>query len=173
MLRIATLLLLMLMPTLALAADGGITDTGTVAPVIDPNAPVDVGFVVDLIAALTKAFADHSWTLVAGLFLTIIVAGLRFFEFVKKIPNAWVPWAVMGISILASVAVGLQQGLPWGSIVTGGITVGVVAIGGWETLGKMLVNFLKKLFAKKEPEPTPEPEPQPEKSEAPPADPPG
>jgi len=170
MLRFITLLIVFLTPTLAFALDGG-TDTGTVAPVVDPNAPVDIGFVVTLIGALTKAFADHAWTLIVGLFLTLIVAGLRFFDLVKKVPDVWVPWVTVGLAVLGSIAVGLQQGLPWGTVVTGGITVGVVAIGGWETIGKMLVNFLKKLFAKKEPEPTPPEEDA--KLTAPPLDPPG
>lgn len=181
MLRYLAVLIAFLSPRLALAVDAGIPDAGTstVAPVVDPNAVVDIGFVIRLIEALTSAFGDHAWTLVVGLFLTMIVAGLRFFELVKKVPKVWVPWVTVGLAVLGSVAVGMQQGLPWGTVLTGGITVGVVAIGGWETIGKMLVNYLKKLFAKKPPESKPEaekPEAEDEKSkveDAPPSDPPG
>ena len=110
---------------------------GTSTTVLDPSTPADLGFVASLVEAITQAYQGHSWTLLAGLVLTGIIAGLRAFDVGKKLPDKYVPWFAVGLAVLGSVAVGLQLGQGVVAILTTGLAVGVAAIGGWETIGKL------------------------------------
>lgn len=137
----AIVLVLLLVPGVALADTA--TSTATL-PVIDPNAEgVDV--VAQTLSMLLLAFKSRRWMLVAGLVLTIAVVLVRMFNLVKQVPADLVPWATLGIATLASVAVGLQAGRDWDNIVVTGLSVGVAAIGGWETFGKLIRALVKRL----------------------------
>ena len=97
-----------------------------------------------LVDAMAQAFGSGSWALGSGLFLTLAVVGLRMFSVVKRIPKEWVPWTVAAMSLMTSVAIGLQIGKGWWQIATTGLTVALIAIGGWETIAKSLKRLLIK-----------------------------
>lgn len=141
------------------------TATSTVASTIDPNVltPGQIPMIIELMA---KAFNSGSWTLASGLLLSLVVLAMRMFKVVQKVPKKWMPWAVAGTSLLASVAVGLQTNQGWWQILSTGTAVALVAVGGSETLLKSLREMLesKGLISKleKASEPEEESEAQPE-----------
>lgn len=100
----------------------------------------DVPMVLGLAA---QAFKSQAWVVFSGLLLTLAVIGLRFFDVVKKLPDKLVPWATLGLSMLTSLAVGLQTGQRWDAILVSGLTVGLVAIGGWESFAKAVRGLVK------------------------------
>lgn len=146
------------------------TATSTVASTIDPNVltPGQIPMIIELMA---KAFNSGSWTLASGLLLSLVVLAMRMFKVVQKVPKKWMPWAVAGTSLLASVAVGLQTNQGWWQILSTGFAVALVAVGGSETLLKSLREMLesKGVIPKTEekaPEPKEEPKEEPEEEKA-------
>jgi len=63
---------------------------------------------------------------------------------VGKVDPAHMRWVAMGLSTATSVALGLQAGEPWMNIVVTGITVGLMAVGTWETAGKTARNSIRR-----------------------------
>jgi hypothetical protein len=106
------------------------------------DTPSEAFWVVEM---MIKAFKSGHWALFAALILTALVACLRFFEVGKKIPKEYVPWFTGGMASATSVALGLYIGLDWWAIATTGLSVGLMAIGGWETIGKLLKKLLNKI----------------------------
>lgn len=152
---------LVLLPTLVWANDAS-TSTGAAAPaVVHPDGGADV--ILPALKLLASAYREHQWALLAGLLLTFVVIGLRMFSVVQKLPDALVPWATIGMGLLGAAAVGLQTGESWDAIVMTGLAVGVAAIGGWETVGKLLRGLAAKLRGAPAPEPTPPPPAEPPK----------
>ena len=111
--------------------------------VVNPStvSPDQIPAIIEMMA---QAFSGGSWTLASGLFLTLVVVGLRLFSVTKRVSKEWVPWAVSGISLLTYTAVGLQTGQSWWQILTTGLTVALVAVGGWETLAKSAKRLMTK-----------------------------
>jgi hypothetical protein len=126
--------------------------------VVDPNAIDTPSEAFWLIKMMVKAFQDKNWALGAAFVLTAVVAGLRYFEVGKKIPKEWMPWFVGGTAMATSVAVGLYAGLGWLVIVTTGLSVGLMAMGGWSTVGKLITKLINKIRGKKEEPPKAESE---------------
>lgn len=151
--RLLIVLCLIALPCLAIAA--GTSSTSTSAITSDS---VTSDNVVDIVSTMALAFSKRSWALGAGLLLTLIAAWLRAFNFAQKIPVEWMPWAVLGMAMLASIGVGLQSGKRFSTILIGGLSVGVMAIGGWETIGKMVRALIEKLRHKPTPTPNSSPE---------------
>lgn len=136
---------LLIVPMLALALDAG-TATTAVVVVVDPNAG-GADTVAQAVSLLVLAFKSRHWMLAAGLSLTVFVVVARLFNFAKLLPDAYVPWATMGLATLASVAVGIQAHQSWDQIMVTGLSVGAAAIGGWETVGKLVRNTVRKTTA--------------------------
>jgi hypothetical protein len=95
-----------------------------------------------------RAFKSRKWMLLAGLLLTGVIAVVRTFGLAKKIKGEWVPWLTLGISMATSLALGLQQGKSWLTIIVGGLSVGITAIGGWEVFGKLVRNLIRMVKTK-------------------------
>jgi hypothetical protein len=111
------------------------TATSTAAAAVNPNT-LGISELPMAIELMSKAFESGSWTLASGLLLTIIAAVLRFFKVTQKVSKDWGPLAVAGLSLLASIGVGLQTGQDWLQIVSTGLAVALVAVGGREALEK-------------------------------------
>lgn len=119
------------------------TATSTVAAAIDPNT-LSVGELPVVVELMAKAFQSGSWTLASGLLLTVVVSVLRFFKVTQKISKDWGPLAVGGLSMLASIGVGLQTGEDWWQILSTGLAVALVAVGGRQALEKSVRTLLVK-----------------------------
>lgn len=133
-----------LFPLAALAAGTSTTSTTTV----NPDAVDTVGEGFELLKLAYNAFKGGGWALGAGLLLTGAIALLRVFKVGQKIPKAYLPWFVGGVAMLTSIALGLQVGLGWQAIVTTGLSVGLMAMGGWSTFGKAVKALMKKIWPK-------------------------
>jgi dolichyl-phosphate-mannose--protein O-mannosyl transferase len=120
------------------------------AAAINPDT-VGPGQIPALIEMMAQAFNSGSWTLASGLLLTLVVVGLRLFSVTKRVSKEWMPWLVSGISLLTSIALGLQTGQGWWEIATTGLAVALVAVGGWETIAKTAKRFMTKRGWLKEP----------------------
>lgn len=125
---------LLFVPAVVLAQ----TATSTVAP---PTLPEDPG---TIIAMLTKAFGDKDWMMVAGLLLTAVIGLARLFGLQKLVPKKHTHWLAGGLALATSVALGLMAHASWWTIITTGVSVGVVAVGGWQLIFEPIRNFLKK-----------------------------
>tara|TARA_B100000029_G_scaffold366698_1_gene360089 strand:- start:2016 stop:2423 length:408 start_codon:yes stop_codon:yes gene_type:complete len=122
--------------------------TSTVA--VNPDA-VSPGQIPAIIEMMAQAFSSGSWTLASGLLLTLVVVALRLFSVTKRVSKEWMPWLVSGISLLTSVAVGLQTGQSWWEMASTGFAVALVAVGGWETVAKTAKRLMTKWGLLKEP----------------------
>lgn len=140
--KILFVLLLLILPCVALA-DAGTSSTATVAvPVVSPDAP---SALFDAVSTLGKAFSDKNWTLLVAALLTLFIIGARWFELAKKVPAEYVPWVTLLLATGTSVALGLQTKQSLGTILTTGVLVGIAAIGGWESFGKLIRGIIRKL----------------------------
>lgn len=97
-----------------------------------------------LLPLITDAFKSNQWVLAVGLVLTAVVAIIRKLPLDAFLPKAALPWIALGIALLGSVGAGLASGRPWYEIVVTGLTAGAVAIGGWETVGKLIAGLFTK-----------------------------
>ena len=138
----------LLWPSVALAAT-------TSTAVVNPDQINDPGQLLGLFGLLGKAFSSKQWLLLAAILLTAAVAGIRMFKVTDKLPSWLIPWATIGLALLTSVAVGLQTGQAWTAIVGTGLAVGVAAVGGWETVGKMVQALIAKIRGASPPPPAP------------------
>lgn len=115
---------------------------------------------VDLLGPMADAFKGGQWGLAAGLLLTVLVALARWLRLTKLIPKKWDKWLAVGVAMVGSIATGLVAGQNWLAILSGGIAVGLTAIGGYETLGRMIRSWVADEDAQ-QPPPPPEPETDP------------
>lgn len=116
-------------------------DTSTVAAIYDPNTTQDIG---GLLALAERAFQSGNWGLVFGLALTILVVAIRLTGLTKMIPKEYDKYVATGLAVLTSVAIGLQAGVVWWKIITSGVAIGFIAIGGWETIGVWIRDHITK-----------------------------
>jgi hypothetical protein len=137
---------LLALPAVAAAQEAAATAAATTSTIVHPGDVNTFAEGLGVFKMMIKAFGDKNWALGAALILTLLVTICRFFSVVRKIPKQWVPWIAAALAMATSVAVGLQAGLGAWAITTTGITVGLTAVGGWETLGKLLRGVLRKLL---------------------------
>jgi hypothetical protein len=109
------------------------TETATTA-VVDPAANSLDG----IMQLLSGAYGANDWVLLSGLLLACVVIGLRRLPWFKDLPKRYKKWQALTIAILSSIAVGLQTGQEWLSIIVTGLAVGLAAIGGWEAIWEPL-----------------------------------
>tara|TARA_R110002110_G_scaffold16569_25_gene71697 strand:- start:2065 stop:2403 length:339 start_codon:yes stop_codon:yes gene_type:complete len=98
---------------------------------------------LSLVGDAVSAFGDGNWALGVGLTLMILVVAVKRFGLLKSVPKEYMPWAVSGLATVGAVASGLQAGRGWWDILVSGLTVGLIAIGGWETVGKLVQKKMK------------------------------
>lgn len=92
---------------------------------------------LSLLHMAAQAYHSHAYALLAGALLTLAVIVLRQFNVVAQLPSKYVPWATVGLSILSSVGLGLEEGKGLADVALTGLAIGWMAIGAWETAGKM------------------------------------
>lgn len=162
--RTAAVLVLVLvfgLPMVALAA--GTTTTSSSSTVAVPTVVVDPSGGIDVISQAIdlarKAFRSRAWTLIAAAVLTLFVVGLRLFKSIQRVPDELVPWVTMAIATGTSMALGLQAGQSWMTVLSTGVLVGVAAIGGWETFGKLVRGLIQRLRTSSSPSAPPAPPP--------------
>ncbi|APU88879.1 hypothetical protein Rctr197k_055 [Virus Rctr197k] len=139
-----------LMPMSVWAAS---TSTTSTTAVVDPSAVQSVDQLFGLVGLMANAFKTRQWLLVAALVLTAAIAGFRMLKLGQKLPGALVPWVTLGLALLTSAVIGIQTHRSWSAILATGLTVGVAAVGGWETVGKMVRDLITKIRGA--PAPTP------------------
>jgi len=110
---------------------------------MDETALLDPALLPTILSTLSNAFRDGDWRMVSGLALTLVMVFAR--QLAPKLPAEYVPWATIGMSMLTSIGLGLQRGESWSTMLVTGFSVGVVAVGGWETLGKLVRGAWRKL----------------------------
>lgn len=142
----------LLFPFLLLAQSTS-TTSSVGAAIVDPFTIDTPGEAFWLIEMMFNAFKSGEWALGAAFVLTLLIAAFRFLDLGKKVPKAWVPWVTGAVAMATSSALGLYAGLGWWAILTTGLTVGLVAVGGWETIGKLLKKLTSKKKAEEEKKP--------------------
>lgn len=94
---------------------------------------------------VVEAFRSRDWGLLASSILMLVVVLARQFRLVQQLPTEWVPWATGGLAIATSVALGIEQGQHWSTILSTGLVIGLTAIGMWETVGKSTAKAAHKV----------------------------
>lgn len=92
---------------------------------------------LSILTIAANAFHSHAWAMLSGAILTILVIIMRQFDLVSKLPDKLVPWATVVLAIIGSVGLGLQQGQSLSDVIVTGLSIGWMAVGVWETAGKM------------------------------------
>lgn len=91
-----------------------------------------------------EAARSHEWALMLSGIIMLILAGLRKFKLMEKLPNAALPWVSVVLGVLAVVGDNLATG---GAITASrllqGVMAGMAASGAWGMIGKHLP-FLSK-----------------------------
>lgn len=98
----------------------------------------------DVFQLAVKAYHNQEWALFSGLLLTGVVFLLRFLKAASYVPPRLVPWVTVALSILVSIATGLRTGTDVGTVLSTGVLVGVGAVGGWETVGKLIRDLVRR-----------------------------
>lgn len=94
---------------------------------------------------VVEAFRSRDWGLLASSVLMLVVVLARQFRLIQRLPAEWVPWATGGLAIATAVALGIEQGQHWTTILSTGLVIGLTAIGMWETVGKSTVAAAHKV----------------------------
>lgn len=113
----------------------GAAGTSTVAPAGATAA--DLASEGSILKFLAKAFHFREWRLAMGCALTLLVMILRKVGIENLIDSKHLPWVTTGIAVLGAIGPGISEGLPITDVLVDGLTVGWMAIGGWETVGKL------------------------------------
>lgn len=100
------------------------------------------GAIEQVLQMLAKAYSDHAWTLLVGIILMVVTWVAKKFNVVDRLPKAAIPYGVMAIAMLSSIALGLEQGQSVVSVIITGLTVGLAAIGSWEVAGQHVANAI-------------------------------
>ena len=137
------------LPVLVAAQEVTTTSTTVVAP---DASYVEAAKVFGELAI--KAFKEKNWAVFSGLLLMALIWVAERIKLLDKLKLNGEPraWAIAGIATLGSVGLGLYSGQHWDTILWTGLTVGLVAIGGWNTIGKLaerLGGWFIGLFKKK------------------------
>lgn len=105
---------------------------------------VDPGAVQEGLGVMARAFKSGNWALAAGTLLTVVVALLRIVGALKVIPDKYDQYVAIGAALATSIGVGLTTGQPWDGILMTAANVGLVAVGGWEAVGRVARDKLAK-----------------------------
>jgi hypothetical protein len=117
-------LMVLALPSLALAQDAGIPD--------------DLG---GLVTGTAEAVKGGHWSMVVALAIMILVFFATKVPLVKsRLPSAARPWVAAVAGVLAVVAATVYTSGDWMSAVLQGLVTGAAASGFWELVGKQ---FLK------------------------------
>lgn len=142
--KLQTFLLIILACALVDVAAFAITSTVTATIASTITSTKAAASDLDALRLMALAFKQGDWALGSGLLLTFVVASLRVVGLLHLIPKKYDKYVAAGIAVLTSIALGLQTGEDWWKIVTTGATIGLIAIGGWETVG----NWIRAAIAK-------------------------
>lgn len=110
---LGVLLLFMLFPLVALA---------------QAAIPPDVG--------LLDALAKGDYVLAFGFAVMLLTRLCTLGPFKEKIPGWALPWIAVVLGVLSQASTSLAMGMGWQKAILLGLAAGLVAIGGWETIGK-------------------------------------
>lgn len=94
---------------------------------------------VDAAAAATgalQALQSHSWTLLAGFVVMLLVKVAGMFGLLDKLPKTAVPWVAIGVGALFTSAVALTQHMPLLDALFAGVQAGVTGVGLHEAAGQ-------------------------------------
>lgn len=133
--RTITLALALAFPAAALA-QVATTSTSTV-----PS--IDMTDTVGLVRAISEAFVTGDRMLAAGLGITLLVGLFKMLGLNKLIPKQHTKWVAGAIAMALSIAGGLMTHASVWEIVTTGVGVGVIAVGGWEAFLQPVRDWLK------------------------------
>jgi uncharacterized membrane protein YqgA involved in biofilm formation len=111
---------------------------------IDPAA-LEPERALGLFQAIMSAVGQKNWALLAGLMITLVVAGARWLGLTKKLSKSYDKWVAAGLAGLQTLAIGLQLGMGMKEMLMMTVSAAVAAVGGWEYLLKPL---LAKLLPK-------------------------
>jgi len=126
------------------------------------SSTVAVDQLTQVVDTASRAYSSKDWALGAAAALMLAVLLVRQFKLTDKVPSAVVPWATAGLAMATSVSLGIQNGQSWVSIITTGLTVGLSAVGLWETAGKVPGQIQQaRAAAKAAPASAPEPPKEP------------
>lgn len=113
--------------------------SGSAVAVVQPlGQPVEpsVSEVTSWISALVAAVNSGNWTLAVALGLMLAVFIARKF-FLTQVPGKYLPWAVIGLSVLGAGAAALYAGTAPLEALVQGIVTGLSAVGAWEAAKPM------------------------------------
>lgn len=99
--------------------------------------------VLQLLEPIAKAGNDNDWALTVAGILTLLVFVVRKTRLMKNVPPEWVPYVTLGTAMALSMSASLAAGASLLSAVTTGLVIGLSAIGGWETIGKLIRRLSK------------------------------
>lgn len=100
-------------------------------PKVDPNDPMQ------LLKFIYEAFKTGKYAWAVGLILMLLTWFLSRKILKDRVPKRVLPWLAVGLSVGTSIAVSFASGAMWLEAISGGVTVGLASIGGWEALTKL------------------------------------
>jgi hypothetical protein len=103
-------------------------------PNIDANDPGT------MLKFIVEAFKTGKWAWAVGLIL-MLIAWLVNTLLKSRIPKKVMPWVAIGLGVSSAVAMSFASGAVWYNAIGSGLSFGLIAIGGWEAIGKL---FKKK-----------------------------
>lgn len=133
--------------TIEMAFDGGsfvaaaYAQEATPAPELVP--PETVEQAVGLLPALLQAALEGKHEIAAGLFIMVLVVGLRQYALPKWNLSADIlPFVAAALGVLSFGGLGAAQGLPIGEAMLNGLVAGLLSGGAWSMLGKHLAKII-------------------------------
>jgi hypothetical protein len=87
-------------------------------------------------AGLLEALGKGDYVLAFGLAVMLLTRACTAGPLKDKIPKRFLPWLAVLLGVLSQTSTSLAMGVPWKKAILLGLASGLVAIGGWETLGK-------------------------------------
>ena len=145
--KVILTLSLLIVPMVVLAQ----SMTSSTSTVVDPNL-LDLTGVGALVGLMIKAFHSKAWEGLAGLILTAVVFVLRYTKLLDKIKlgGKWgTRVTTVGLSLLATLALGLQTWQSWENMLSTWLSVTAFALLGWELPGKAVrdgLTYVKGMF---------------------------
>jgi hypothetical protein len=115
--------------------------------VIDP-ALINTDMIESVIKLMALAFKKGNYKLAFGLLLTVAVGVARLVGITKFFDRKHDKWVAAALAVATGLAVGLQAGKSWTTILVTSATVALVAIGGWEVVGMYLQRGIDAVLRK-------------------------
>lgn len=136
-----------LLPILILIPTSALAQTNTSTTGIDIS-KITAGDLPEILNLLVQSFHNKNWMMLSGLVLAIVIWGLKTFKILDKIKlgSKWgIRFSTVLLASLTSIALGLMANQGWWAIASTAFGIAVVAMGGWETIGKLVRDILMKL----------------------------